>query len=168
MTLHKIRTMVGCSVSIWLTYFLVLFSLPIQSNSSWRESVIEGRLHINSAFTRGIAQWYRIYVGDLELVCSPTGYNHCDLTSARLMANESVTATFFDQDVTLLQRVRLIVELKMGEQTLISRHQQNVIFQKYNDGICISNMRKLLICVALNVVLVAITFLYKSESKEIK
>lgn len=155
----KIRCIAACTVFLWAVHVSFLVSLPVVDKIN-AEKTITGTMRLASAFTRGQAQWYRIFVSESQLTCSPSGYNACDMDLLMGADGEMVTATYVEQRVALLQPVRLIVELTTDQKVLLSRSQQVASFQAYDTSIASTNTRIFMISLILNVILVLIISMY--------
>ena len=158
----KLRCIAACTVILWAAHISFLVSLPVSDETN-AEKTIAGSMRLARAYTRGQSQWYRIFVGESQMACSPSGYNACDMDRLIEADGEIVTATYIEQRATLLQPVQLIVELATAQKVLLSRNQQTALFQTYNASIASTNIRAFTISLIVNIILVLIISLYDSK-----
>ena len=116
----KVLCVVACTALLWVLHITFLVSLPVSVEIN-AEKTIAGSLRLASAFTRGQGQWHRIFVGETQLVCSPSGYNACDMSALIAAQGKMVTGTYVEERATLLQPIRLIVELATDHKALLRR-----------------------------------------------
>lgn len=122
----------------WVIIYLLTSTINLHSIDSAKE--LSGKLSIMPSFTRGVGSWSRLFVDEVEVVCTPVGYNRCDVgRQFSAFAGQPIIAKYIEYQPKPNQAVNLVVELHSGNQTILTTEAQLVQFQSFNERSQVTN-----------------------------
>lgn len=131
------------------------------------ETTISGELHVKPAFTRGQGTWNRLFVGDTEVICSPSGYNHCELESAIApYSGRNVSATYIAYCENPIHTAKLLTELRYHAGTILPRPEQMARIRVFNEHLEATNTRFFWYAMAPYLLLVGIVLMWKRSQPQ--
>lgn len=147
----------------WVGYGSFVLRGPVTLNgSAGGEATVSGELRVLPAYTRGQGAWHRLFVGDIEVVCSPAGYNHCNVMGTIAPhSGKNVTATYIVYRENPLHTAKLLTELRYQAIAILSKPEQMVRIGAFNERLEVINPRFFAYGMAPYLLLVGIVLMWK-------